>query len=503
MEPLTTPSGQPAPPWRIYLAAGRSVAALIGRTAITKAMGMAGGILLSRLLLPRDFGLFAVVNLFLGAVSIVGDLGMTGVLVQQREEPTTHQLRAIFSFQLVLAVAAALLMALLASLAARPYHLGQEGVWLVRFTGVYLVADAFRSIPTALLTRQVRFSRAVRADVVAAASYQVLTVAGAWAGLGAWALSLGLVGNAVAGAVVMQLLARWPMGLAWDWRVIRNSTAFGAFLQGAQTLAAVELSSAAVLVGWLAGPTALGYMAFALTVASTPMLIATMLSKVAFPSLARLQEDRERLGGALGLSVRVCIYAQGALTLPLLLMPGQVIVVVFSARWLPAAHLVLLMGVAWFIRGFAGLGLVAWNSLGWSALTFWFHAALTGASWSLALALVRIAGSTGVAEAWLLASLPLPVVLLVVRGSVHFSLRSSVLLPLCPLLVALGLGLLPWPYIQAMPPAVLLLVKVPALWLVYGAVFVAVERSTLRQVLDALRAGGMTRWLLARRDAAA
>src|SRR5687767_3499581 len=61
---------------------------LFVRTGLVRIIAFLGTILLARILLPQDFGAFAVVIFVVGLLTPFGDLGLGSALVQQRERPT-------------------------------------------------------------------------------------------------------------------------------------------------------------------------------------------------------------------------------------------------------------------------------------------------------------------------------------------------------------------------------------------------------------------------------
>jgi teichuronic acid exporter len=439
-----------APPVRgaILKAAVRSVIALVARYALAKLAGIVGSIILARLLLPADFGIFAIANMVMGVVWLMGDFGLGSSLIQKKAEPTRDEIQSIFTFQLGAALVGALVLFAVAPVIGGIYRLSPDSIWLIRFMAIYLVVSIFRSMPAMILSRRVTYSRIAAADLVGAIVYQVVTVLGAWVGLRAWALALGLTASAIAGTALINLLAPWPIGLRWNWRVIRSSLRFGLPFQGGVALAGLELTSATVIVGLVSGTTALGYTNFAITLVSFGTFLPMILLQVAFPAMSRIQGSTKDLARALETILKATTYILAAVYLPLLLFGREVIEVAFSARWLPALPLVSLLAWAWVLRSGFTAALTALNAMGRAGVSFALQAALAAVSWTLVAVLVKARGYPGLAEAWLLVSIPLPIVLLYLRRLIPISVTHAFLRPTAVLVLLFFVFQQVWPPVQ-------------------------------------------------------
>src|ERR1035438_2112938 len=68
---------------------------LSSSSAVTAALNFAQTAALSRLLEPRDFGLTAMIWVFLGFAQMAGDMGMSSAIIQKRDV-TDNQLSSVY-----------------------------------------------------------------------------------------------------------------------------------------------------------------------------------------------------------------------------------------------------------------------------------------------------------------------------------------------------------------------------------------------------------------------
>ena len=135
----------------------RAVAQLIVRAIATRAITLLGTIALARLLTPEDFGVFALVTFVVVLLTLIGDVGIGGALIQQRHVPTDRELATAITFQATIWTTVLVAVWIVAALipAVLP-GVGPEAQGLARLLGVAAWLNGLRSVPTVMLTRVLR-----------------------------------------------------------------------------------------------------------------------------------------------------------------------------------------------------------------------------------------------------------------------------------------------------------------------------------------------------------
>ena len=139
---------------------------------------LVGTIALTRLLGPRDFGVFAIVRYALELLVLFGDTGLAGALVRQKEEPSERQLSTAFHFQL--AVSGLLMTAVIAlsPLLVRVWpDLPANAPLLLRVVALDFVFVCARIPPLLLMERRFEFGRMAIVDVVGSITFHGVAIA--------------------------------------------------------------------------------------------------------------------------------------------------------------------------------------------------------------------------------------------------------------------------------------------------------------------------------------
>src|SRR3989454_10120686 len=98
----------------IRIRATRGVAFLVLRYAGIRVLGLAANIVLSRLLSPEVFGIYAITLFLLVLLGFVGDFGLSASLLQQRRAISDADIRTVLTEQPLLVLSLLSILFLLA-----------------------------------------------------------------------------------------------------------------------------------------------------------------------------------------------------------------------------------------------------------------------------------------------------------------------------------------------------------------------------------------------------
>jgi O-antigen/teichoic acid export membrane protein len=262
------------------------IAALVLRTGSMMA--------LSRILVPRDFGLVAMVTAVTGFLSLFRDFGLSTASVQ-RTAVTEDQVSNLFWINLLVGVALACACAALAPALVRFY--GETRllkITLVLAAGFILNGAGVQH--RALLQRRMQFPAIAAIDITSLVLSITLAITMALTGFGYWAIVVTTVLPQMIGSIGVWIAARWIPG-----RPTRRS-GLGPLLKfgGTLTLNSLVVQAAyncdKILLGRFWGAEALGIYSRAYQLINLPVDgLNSAISQVALPALARVQNDADRL----------------------------------------------------------------------------------------------------------------------------------------------------------------------------------------------------------------
>ncbi len=182
---------------------------------------------------------------------------------------------------------------------------------VLQVLAVSLALGGLAVVPQAVLERESRFDRLAQIELGGVTVGVVTGITMAYDGWGIWSL----VGQSVVTTLVTTVSLVFASGArpTWrpDWTLLRGVASYTLNLFGFNVFNYLVINADRVLIGKLLGAEPLGYYSLAYQIALGPVRsVAGVVSRVLFPSLARLQHDHVALGkeylNAVGLMIVLC-----------------------------------------------------------------------------------------------------------------------------------------------------------------------------------------------------
>jgi teichuronic acid exporter len=305
--------------------------------AATKALAQAITWLITivvvRLLSPQDYGLMGMAVLFTSFLLLFNDLGLGAAIIQDADlddDRLAHLRSAILSINVILFFS----LIVLAPVVAR-YFREPALVDILRVLGIAFVLNGIGAPSGYMLARELSFKKKSRAEFFGSMGGGMSTLAFAWTGFGVWSL--------VAGHLCQQLAVNTlycfyrPIKLrAFSLAKIRRSMNFGFQVASGSVLWYVSSNADFMVVGRVLGRTALGFYGLAFQFASLPIeKIVTVVTQVAFPSFATVQNDLDTLRRYYLKLVGTIALVTFPIFLGLFLVADSAVRVLLTPEWLP------------------------------------------------------------------------------------------------------------------------------------------------------------------------
>jgi len=252
-----------------------------------------GSVVLARLLSPDDFGIFAMLTVFLGIGELIRDFGMPTAALQARNL-SEQQASNVFWVTAALSTTVAVLLLLATPLIVELYDQPRLGSIAPAMAGV-LIINGLQAQYRVRLARQMQFTAVTVITVAARLAGLGTGVAGAILGAGYWALVIQAATVAAVSLVSSVIVARWlpqrPSRGSGSMSLLRTGMANGA----ANLLGYVADNTDNLMLGavWGAGPLGQYNRAFQLFMSSV-MSFFNPLTQVVVPTVNRAITEGRR-----------------------------------------------------------------------------------------------------------------------------------------------------------------------------------------------------------------
>jgi len=320
--------------------ATQGVGLLVGQMFALQILTLGVTIVLARILTVADYGVFAIAIAIQQAGHALVELGVPASLINRAIPPDEHDQRAVTGFVLASALAVCALVFVIAWVVLPLAGASGHVVQLAFIACLALPILAFRTIPTVLLERRLRYGRVTVLYTADTITFNLAALAGFLAGWGGYALVAGVPAGAFAGLVAAWLMQRAARGVTWDFKVIRPMISFGSQVSARQGIVLARDLTFVGLIAAIGGQSAAGFYAMSQRILGVPLAFSLAMGRVGFPAMARSEGDDVRIHSA----ARSVAIAATAIGLPLAVCAGAaepLLDTLFGSRWIPAADVVI------------------------------------------------------------------------------------------------------------------------------------------------------------------
>ena len=293
-------------------------------------------IVLARLLAPADFGLIALVTVFIALANVFVQSGLNTALIQKKDADNLD-FSTVFYASLVIA---ALLYGLLfvgAPLLADFYNGQTKLIPVIRVLGIVLLLGAVNSVQEAYVARNMMFKKFFYRSVGAIIPSGVFGIALAYLGYGIWALVGQQLMNTFLMCIIMWFTVKWRPQLMFSFIRFKSLFSFGWKLLCSALLDTGYRNVRDLVIGKMFSPADLGFYNRG---SQFPKLIImninASIQSVLLPSLSTVQDDKPRLKSLARRAIKTSSFLILPMMAGLAAVAKPLTLVILGEKWLPA-----------------------------------------------------------------------------------------------------------------------------------------------------------------------
>lgn len=320
-------------------------------------------IVMARLLTPSEFGVLAIMLVFVNVGNVIVQSGLNTAIIQA-PSVTEHDYNTVFWMSLAISLVLYVGVFLAAPLVADFYDMPTL-VAPLRVLVLILVVNAYNSIQEAIVARQLDFHKTFRATVTGALVSGVLGIGSALAGAGIWALVVQQLSIQVAKCVVLAIEVPWKPRLEFDRKRAVVLFRFGWKLLVSGVLDQAYQSLSDLIIGRVFTSTDLGYVnqgkryPQALGVVLDGVIQPVMLSTV-----SRVQDDIAQVKRVVRRALKTSTFLVVPAMLAFALVARPLVRLLLGEQWLPAVPFLQLYCIVYALLPINTTNLQSLNGLG-------------------------------------------------------------------------------------------------------------------------------------------
>ncbi len=291
------------------------------------------GILLARLLSPREFGILGLITLFITISNSIVDGGFATALIR-KDDVTDKDYNTVFYCNLAIAI---LLMIILILCSNSIAHFFKEPILstIMPVMSILLVINAFTIIQRTIFIKKINFKTQAKISLISSVGSGIIGISLAILHFGVWSLVVQQLSRQALISFFLWAFSSWRPGLIFSKKSFRELFGFGSKVLLANLVNTFYQNIFLSIIGKLYSTEQLGKYSRAdqfNTIFTNNLTL--IIQKVSFPMLSSIQNDRERL---LFLFRKTLIYSSiitFGLVLSLAAVAKPMILLLIGEKWI-------------------------------------------------------------------------------------------------------------------------------------------------------------------------
>ena len=293
------------------------------------------GIILARLLSPREFGLIGMITVFIAVSESFINSGFSSALIRKKD-CTDTDFSTVFFFNLTVGILFFLLLFFSAP-AISSFFNEPELTAILQVLGIVLIIDSLTLIQRTILTKRIDFKLQAKISMIASIGSGVVSITMAFYGLGVWALVAQRIVKQGLNSLFLWLWNRWKPLLVFSVKSFKELFGFGSKLLLSGLIDTIYRNVYYLIIGKYFSAQELGFYTKADEFKRLPSQnLNAIIGRVSYPVLSTLQDDIPRLRNNYQKLIRSVMFITFVLMLGMAAVAEPMIHTLIGAKWEPA-----------------------------------------------------------------------------------------------------------------------------------------------------------------------
>ena len=299
-------------------------------------------IIIARLVSPSDYGLIAMLTIFLSVAQSLIDSGFSNALIQKKDRTETDY-ATVFYFNLVVSMGIYGIFWLVSPYIASFYN---EPILkdVARLVGLNFILSAFSIIQRTKLIINLDFKTQAKISIISITISGFIGIYCAWKGLGVWALVFQSLINNTINTILLWLFSHWKPIFVFSISSFKRLFSFGSRMLLTGLLATFYNNMYSLVIGKFFTAQDLGYYNRMHSLAVFPSSnITSIIARAVYPIQCNIQDNNQILKESFFKLLRLSSFVIFPAMLGLAALSKPIILVLLSDKWVSASGLLTIL----------------------------------------------------------------------------------------------------------------------------------------------------------------
>lgn len=304
-----------------------------GERILAQLINFIVSIVLARVLFPEEYGIVAIVTIFITIADSFVTNGL-GTSLIQKKKADDKDFSTIFHASIILSFVLYVILFLLAPVIANLYS-NNEIALILRIMGLRLPIAAINSIQQAYVSRKMIYKKFFYSTISGAIVSGIVGVIMALLGLGVWALVAQYLLNAIMGTIVLFIIIDWRPKLEFSFKKFKELFSFGWNVMMAGFIGTIFDQLKGFVIGLKYTATDLAYFNRGEQI---PSLIYNNINvafeSVLFSAISKLQDNKESVKQALSKMIKIISFVMIPIMLGIVAISEPLVRLILTEKWI-------------------------------------------------------------------------------------------------------------------------------------------------------------------------
>ena len=335
---------------------------------LTEAIVFIITVVLSRILLPDDYGVISLISIFITIFQVFIGSGLGSALIQKKN-PSDADYSTALTVNFCMGAMLYLILFFAAPYIAAFFE-NEQVCPVLRVIALQIPISSIYNIQTAHIQKSMQFKKLFFASLGGTVASGVVGIAMAYMGFGVWALVMSTLGNLVVDAIVLAIASRWFPKPGFSKRSFKGLSSFGWKILVADLINKLYDQLRSVFIGkkYTGADLAYNSKAQKLPVQLIDAVNSTMI-RVMFPAMSEVQDEREKLRKMSKWLIKMISFCLYPLMVGMAVTAPVFIPLVFTENWVGCVPYMQIYCVTYLVQPMQSVNIKSIQAMGRSDIT--------------------------------------------------------------------------------------------------------------------------------------
>lgn len=290
--------------------------------------------ILARLLMPSEYGIIAIVTVFITILNVLVTGSFSTALIQKKSADDLD-FNSVLIFGFVMSIIAYIILFVSAPFINKFYEFEQLTA-VLRVMGLQIIIAAVKSVYSALLNKRMQFKKFFWATFIGTIVSAAISIVMAYNGFGVWALVTQYLTNNLIDTVILALVVDWIPKLQISFKRLKGLVSFGWKVLLSSLIDTIYNNIRSLIIGVKYTASDLAYYNRGKQFPELIMNnINVAISSAIFPALSEQQDKKDEVKNFTRTTMKLSSYIVMPFMFGLAVISEPLVKLVLTDKWLP------------------------------------------------------------------------------------------------------------------------------------------------------------------------